>query len=84
MTGLPFVFAAWVSNKKLTAEFTAAFNRATKLGLSNLNEIAASNAFPYFDMLEYYTKFISYSFSEDKKQALEKFLQFLSVGLLKA
>jgi chorismate dehydratase len=82
MTGLPFVFAAWVSNKKLTPDFIDSFNEATQLGLQNINIIAAQNEFAYFDMLKYYTEFISYTFSNDKKVALEKFLQFLSVPLV--
>lgn len=84
MTGLPFVFAAWVSNKKLSADFIASFNEATKLGLGKIDAIAAANDFAYFDMQKYYTEFISYSFTEDKKEALEKFLHFLSVPLVNA
>ncbi len=79
MTGLPFVFAAWVSNKKLSDTFILKFNQATELGLSNLNTIVSENKFQYFEMLKYYTLFISYPFSSDKKKALSKFLQFLSI-----
>ncbi len=33
MTGLPFVFAAWISNKKLPETFIEAFNNNKALGL---------------------------------------------------
>jgi chorismate dehydratase len=32
-TGLPFVFAAWIANKKLPDEFISAFNEGNKIGL---------------------------------------------------
>ena len=72
MTGLPFVFAAWVSNKKMTMAFSEAFNNATALGLNQLDTIAALNPYTDFNLLEYYKKNISYTFDEDKKKALAK------------
>ena len=77
MTGLPFVFAVWVSNKKLTDNFTVAFNNATGYGLKFIEAIAKQNDTPIFDMQAYYTQFISYEFDEEKKVALDKFLQLL-------
>ena len=77
MTGLPFVFAAWISNKKMTAAFSEAFNNATALGLHQLDTIAALNPYTDFNLPEYYKKNISYTFDEDKKKALQKFLQLL-------
>ena len=35
-TGLPFVFAAWIANKKLPGEFVTAFNEANAVGLQHL------------------------------------------------
>lgn len=80
MTGLPFVFAAWVSNKKLDDIFITEFNKTTQFGLRNLNKIAESNKIAQFDMLQYYTKFISYPFDKNKIEALKLFLHFLSVS----
>lgn len=80
MTGLPFVFATWVSNKKLSPDFIENFNAATQLGMLHLQEIAQANPFAWFDMLEYYTNFISYKFDDRKREALNKFLNFLSVS----
>lgn len=78
MTGLPFVFAAWVANKPLPENFITAFNEATGKGFEYLDEIVLANPFPYFDLKEYYTIFISYDFSHGKKMALEKFLGYLT------
>lgn len=82
MTGLPFVFAAWVSNKKMSESFIASFNQATRLGLENISEVVAQNEFAYFDMQHYYTRYISYEFGDDKKEALQKFLGYLNVPLV--
>jgi chorismate dehydratase len=77
MTGLPFVFAAWVSNKSLPASFIAAFNLSTGKGLSHLSEIVADNPFPEYDLMEYYTHNIDYQLSDEKRVALKTFLDYL-------
>lgn len=74
-TGLPFVFAAWVSNKKLDDSFIAEFNEATSMGLSNISEIAAETPYHLFNLHEYFTNYISYNLSEDKKKGMELFLK---------
>lgn len=40
-TGLPFVFAAWVSTKKLPEDFIAEFDTANALGLQQLDKVIA-------------------------------------------
>ena len=77
MTGLPFIFAAWVANKKLPEFFERKFNKATGLGLSHLEKIAASVDFPEYDLVQYYTRNIHYTLDDSKKQALQLFLNFL-------
>jgi chorismate dehydratase len=81
MTGMPFVFAVWVSNKKMNDSFIKAFSSATQYGLKNLDVLAKLNEVPSFNMEEYYTKFISYKLDENKKAALESFLQLLSIAV---
>jgi chorismate dehydratase len=76
-TGLPFVFAAWVANKKLPEDFIKAFNEANKQGLQNIDAVVAENLSPYYDLKIYYTKNISYELTEKKRKGLEKFLSFL-------
>jgi chorismate dehydratase len=76
-TGLPFVFAAWVANKKLPQDFIEAFNAANRQGLQNINAVVAENLSPYYDLKTYYTKNISYELTQQKRKGLEKFLGFL-------
>jgi chorismate dehydratase len=76
-TGLPFVFAAWVANKRLPEDFIAEFNEANKIGLQNINAVAAENNSPYYDLKKYYTENISYELTDQKRKGLEKFLSFL-------
>jgi chorismate dehydratase len=76
-TGLPFVFAAWISNKKLAKEFVEKFNSANALGFSHVNEIVAANNFPFYDLEKYFTKNIDYRLDEKKRQAMTLFLEKL-------
>ncbi len=77
MTGLPFVFAAWVSNKQLPADFIEAFDAANKLGLQHIETAVAENPYPLFDLRKYWTEHISYELTPNKRKGLEKFLEFL-------
>src|SRR4051812_32151352 len=55
-TGLPFVFAAWVANKQLPADFIHAFNEANKTGLQNIDAVVKENVSPFYDLKTYFTK----------------------------
>jgi chorismate dehydratase len=77
MTGLPFVFACWVSNKPLEKEFTIVFNEALKTGISAIEEVARINAIKGIDLKEYFQKYISYDFTSEKKKALNLFWQLI-------
>lgn len=76
-TGLPFVFAAWVSNQPLSAPFLNAFNAALKKGIELIPQLMylLPSPHPDFDLKEYFTKHISYELDEAKKKALEFFLK---------
>lgn len=77
-TGLPFVFAVWVANKKLPAAFLADFNEALAFGVENRHLVAAR--LPKradFDYEHYLTKNIDYLYNEDKAKALTMFLELL-------
>ncbi len=79
MTNLPFVFAAWVSNKPLPTEFVQTFNSALQYGIDHIN-LAITQLqpdYPTFSVQEYFTKYISYSLDAPKKQALTLFLENL-------
>jgi chorismate dehydratase len=76
-TSLPFVFAAWVSNKPLPIEFIQEFNSANAIGIHNIPAIVAENPYPVFDLTAYYTKHISYPLTPAKRQGMQKFLSYL-------
>ena len=78
-SGLPFVFAAWVSNKSIPLEFMEAFDTANAYGLAHLDEVIAlipANE-QVVDLHKYYTKNISYSMTDEKKKGLESFLRLI-------
>jgi chorismate dehydratase len=77
-TGLPFVFAAWVANKRLPIDFVADFNEANALGFQYLDKVISENMFPSFDLKAYYTSYVSYSLDDEKEKGLEQFLKMLS------
>jgi chorismate dehydratase len=78
ITGLPFVFAAWVSTKKMTDEFVDIFNKANALGLQHLDEIIAANPFEVYDLRKYYTLHINYNLDQNKRKAMQKFLELIA------
>lgn len=78
-TGLPFVFAAWVSNKRLDPAFIEAFNEANGKGLLHLDAVVAENPYPHFNLREYFTRHLDYRLDESKRQGLERFLRYLGV-----
>ncbi|OSZ78808.1 hypothetical protein CAP35_11325 [Chitinophagaceae bacterium IBVUCB1] len=78
LTGLPFVFAAWVANKELPADFMAAFNAANATGLQHIDEIVAQTPFPYYNLHTYYTQNIHYLLDAEKKKGMELFLEMIA------
>lgn len=77
---LPFVFAAWVSNRSLPSAFLADFNEALAEGVAQIPRLMYLLPQPQsdFDLQEYFTHYISYKLDDSKKQALQTFLQLLS------
>ncbi len=83
-TGLPFVFACWVANKKLSNVFVSSFNDAMQNGVSNKSaaiELWTEKKNSSIDLKSYLNKDISYEFDATKKLALKKFLAF-SAGFI--
>ena len=78
MTGLPFLFAAWVANKKLPDAFISDFNKATSEGLQHIDEIVAANPFAEYDLHTYYTKNIDYTLDAEKREAMVEFLGYIA------
>lgn len=77
MTGLPFVFAAWIANKKLPEDFIASFNEGNKIGLQNIDKIFDENKYDKYDLLKYFTTNISYILDEEKLRGLHRFLALM-------
>ncbi len=83
MTGLPFVFAAWVANKELPADFIKLFNEMNKVGLDNIDMVLKNYHFPFYDLKKYYTQNISYILTQDKLKGMNLFLKMLGEENLK-
>jgi chorismate dehydratase len=77
-TGLPFVFAAWVSNVPLSSTFINRFNEATSMGLNHLSDIESAHTNLDFNLHEYYTKYINYYLDDHKIKGMELFLHWCS------
>jgi len=77
-TGLPFVFAAWISNKKLNARFIDLFNEVNVFGLNQIDNVVKEYNYFVFDLNEYYTRYINYELNDDKLKGLELFLKNIS------
>lgn len=76
MTALPFVFACWVSRKRLNEAFIKKFNAALKSGIEHIDEAIAGSSVPEIPDIEkaaYLKKNISYIFDDEKKKALHLF-----------
>jgi len=78
ITGLPFVFAAWVSIRPLPEDFIEEFDKANAIGLQHIDEIVAATDSELFDMKKYYTLHLSYELDERKRKAIGKFLELIS------
>jgi chorismate dehydratase len=80
-TQLPFVFACWVANKKLPADFINEFNLVLKSGIDNrpalITQLTQNNIY-LTDVGVYLNQNIKYDYDIAKKQALELFLGYIS------
>ncbi|MDP1622279.1 MAG: menaquinone biosynthesis protein [Bacteroidales bacterium] len=80
-TGLPFVFAVWVSRKRLPDDVIHQFTKAISYGIERKSECLEyfSDKLPECDYcLNYLEKNISYDFDERKKEGLKKFLGYIN------
>lgn len=80
-TGLPFVFACWVSSKVLPEEFTELFNRALGEGLSRRDEAVellreGTKATPE-EVIHYLNHNIDFRLDDRKREALAKFIDYM-------
>lgn len=73
-TGLPFVYAAWISNKPMSDDFINRFNLANQYGLDKLAEVISNIKMPEIDLQKYFTENILYNLNEQRRRGLEEFL----------
>jgi len=77
-TGLPFTFAVWAANKSIPQSFIEKFNDALKFGLDHREEVI--KLLPVnndFDLEDYLYRHIDFSLDQNKKEALDKFLDLV-------
>ncbi len=77
-TGLPFVFACWIANKKIDEEFIKEFNKALSFGLQNTQKAIDSAASIYShcnNPADYLNNKISYHLDVEKQKGMELFLE---------
>jgi chorismate dehydratase len=81
MTGLPFVFATWVSNRNLPSEFIFAFNDALRIGLQNrsmaISEMLPSTTDPK-PFQRYVDELIQYDLNDSMQKGMEKFFDMMN------
>lgn len=80
-TGLPFVFAAWVSTEKLPEDFIIEFNAVLKHGIDNILK-AVNDDYNVKDLskektIEYLSERIDYNLNTNKREALSLFLNYI-------
>ncbi|MEM1325443.1 MAG: menaquinone biosynthesis protein [Bacteroidota bacterium] len=78
-TGLPFVFATWISTHTLPDDFIHRFDHALQRGLDAIPELLYLLPTPTadFSLEEYFNEYISYDFDAPKRKALELFLNYV-------
>ncbi|HEY4064287.1 MAG TPA: menaquinone biosynthesis protein [Puia sp.] len=79
LTGLPFVFAAWISNRPLDPIFIKEFDKANGEGIRHIDAVVAENPYPVFNLHDYFTKYLNYELDDKKRQGLKRFLHYLNV-----
>ncbi|MES2446786.1 MAG: menaquinone biosynthesis protein [Bacteroidota bacterium] len=77
-TGLPFVYAAWVANKEISALFIEEFDTALKLGLAHKDEVLKElPSIDNFDLKDYLFNKLDFELTEEKRKALDLFLDYI-------
>lgn len=80
MTGLPFVFACWVSNHKLENGFVSRFNDALKAGVESRNRLSLENYSPELSPAlksNYLSNIICYELNDAMRAGMKRFLEMI-------
>lgn len=78
-TGLPFVFAAWMSTRPLPDHFIKQFNAALAEGIAHIPELIKilPDMPPGVDLEAYFQQNIIYEFAGTQHKALHQFLKYI-------
>lgn len=79
-TGLPFVFALWISKKQLPRDFIDQLNAAFQWGIDHIEHCITTSlpdTLSNKQILDYLKNDISYEFDRKKYQGMELFLSYL-------
>jgi chorismate dehydratase len=78
-TGLPFMYAAWVANKEVSADFVKEFDDALRLGVAHIAEVIAElPTFRNFDIHDYLYQKLDFEITNEKLKAKDLFLKLVS------
>lgn len=80
-TGLPFVFACWVSNSKPDPGFVREFDEALEIGVDNIGKVVEefgnAGSIKGEELFNYLTYNIDFNFDEAKKRGMNLFLKMM-------
>jgi chorismate dehydratase len=79
-TNLPFVFAAWVSNKDIGSTFKEEFNKALRFGIEHIDDAIKNSDLSYLsehiDAKDYLIKNIDFNLDQKKRDGMNLFLEY--------
>jgi len=77
-TGLPFVFACWVSRTNISPDFLVRFNKSLAWGIEHINEIKPDYPFLSNEFIrEYYIHNIDYPLDSQKRESMKLFFNYM-------
>ncbi len=83
LTGLPFVFAAWMSRKPIFADLIFELNEALKYGVHHIDEMVDRNntaSFTKDEIKDYLHNNIKFELDAEKRRALDLFISKIKSG----
>ena len=82
-SGLPFVFACWISNRTIDSGFINEFNNALKTGVENIDlvvrKFGSSGTIRGPELKEYLEKNINFYLDDEKRRGMDLFLKLLKM-----
>lgn len=80
LTGLPFVFAVWLSLNEIPGEIKSELVEAFQFGINSIDKVIAEEEFFFLgiDVENYLTNGIDYMFNDDKIRAMKLFLNYIT------